>query len=643
MRQNGKIYHIYDKNRFVLENIVFPVVLILYPLIGIRQGLDVSDTSYSLSNFQYFATMDGTWMVATFLANAAGWMMMHLPFGNTLAGMYCYTALIQSATAVIVYRSLKKRIPAPLVWIGEMIALGMCWCPSTMLYNYLTYLLMTAGVLLLYEGILQAGGEDVPESGRAEHPSGEMLSESGRAEYSDGKKLFKDRVKELSGRKYYVSAGVCLGLNVAVRMPNVVQAAFILAVWYGAFYNSRGDKWRRALRDTLWCMLGYVTGFGVPFIAICIRYGMTAYPSMVHTMFAMTEKATDYKPASMLTGMFGDYFRGAFWFAFAAVCMAGGWLLFRLRRRLAGESRGAFYLCVILYTAVLGVLMRFYWGRGVFDFRYYQDGSVYYTAVLFLIVAVLMAVFCLCGKRIGMEGKAAAVLVLVEILVTPLGSNNYLYPIINNLFLAAPFVLGIGWRQLTGTKGRESGETAVWFIPFVILIAFVLVQSVGFHSCYAFRDGIHGEKRDTVVEVPAKAAGVYTRQDNAAWLAELAEYVKEAGFTGKKAFLYGDIPGLGYLLDMPSALSTFWPDLDSYRMVEYERDMEQMEEAPVVIVASPIAAYLNEDADGMNWFGVSKEALDADEKLQILGRYLKEHSYRESFGNGQYVVYVTEE
>lgn len=606
MKQNGKISHIYNKNRFVLENIVFPVALILYPLIGIRQGLDVSDTSYSLSNFQYFATMDGTWMVATFLANVTGWVMMHLPFGNTLTGMYCYTALVQAATAVIAYKGVKKRIPAPLVWIGEMIALGVCWCPSTILYNYLTYLLMTAGALLLYEGILQ-------ENGRG------------------------------SGRKYYVAAGVCLGLNVAVRMPNVVQTAFILAVWYGVFFGGGREKWRRALRDTLWCVLGYVAGFGVPFIAICIRYGITAYPSMVQTMFAMTEKATDYKPASMLTGMFGDYFRGAFWLAFAVVCMAGGWLLFRLRRRLAGESRGAFYLCVLLYTAALVVLMRFYWGRGVFDFRYYQDGSVYYTAVLFLIVAVLMAVFCLCKKSIGMECKVAAVLVLVQILVTPLGSNNHLYPIINNLFLAAPFVLGIGWQLLAGIEDKESGETVVWGLPFAVLIVFVLMQSVGFHICYSFRDGMYGEKRDTVVEVPAKAAGVYTGQDNAAWLAELAEYTEEAGLTGKKVLLYGDIPGLGYLLDMPSALSTFWPDLPSYRMVEYERDMGQMEEAPVVIVASPTAAWLNEDADGMNWFGVDQEALDADEKLQILGRYLKEHSYRESFGNGQYVVYVTEE
>ena len=177
----------------------------------------------------------------------------------------------------------------------------------------------------------------------------------------------------------------------------------------------------------------------------------------------------------------------------------------------------------------------------------------------------------------------------------------------------------------------------------MILVVFLLVQSVGFHSCFSFRDGIGGEKRDTVVETPAKAAGVYTRQDNAAWLAELAEYIEQAELTGERVLLYGDIPGLGYLLDMPSALSTFWPDLASYRMVEFERDMAQMEEAPVIIVASPVAAYLNEDAEGMNWFGVEQETLDGDEKLKLLGLYLEEHSYQETFGNGQYVVYVTEE
>ena len=61
----NQFYRMYEKKKRMLEAVLFPLLLTLYPLIGIRQGLDVSDTLYSLSNFQYFTTMDGTWMVAT--------------------------------------------------------------------------------------------------------------------------------------------------------------------------------------------------------------------------------------------------------------------------------------------------------------------------------------------------------------------------------------------------------------------------------------------------------------------------------------------------------------------------------------------------------------------------------------------------
>ena len=139
---------IYRKYQNSIEKILFPAILLLYPLLTINQGLDVADTTYSLANFQYFGSVEGTWMVATFLANVAGWLFIHLPFGGTMIGMYFYTSLVQSAVALMVYFALRKRIPTPLLFLGEFIALGLCWCPSTSLYNYLTYLLMTAGMLL---------------------------------------------------------------------------------------------------------------------------------------------------------------------------------------------------------------------------------------------------------------------------------------------------------------------------------------------------------------------------------------------------------------------------------------------------------------------------------------------------------------
>ena len=595
-----RIITIYRKHQKIIECIVFPAILILYPLCKIRQGIDVSDTTYSLANFQYFPSMDGTWILATYLANVAGNLMMQLPFGETLIGMYFYTALVQSATAAGVYAALRKRIPAGLVFVGEWIALGLCWCPSTILYNYLTYLFMAAGVLLLYKGIVY------------------------------------------EKKSAYIAAGLCLGFNVAVRMPNVVQIAFIVALWYAAVVYGR--TLLQTVRDTLWCVAGYAAGFGVPFVTICIRYGVRAYPAMVQTMFAMTEKAADYKPASMITGMFGDYIKGFYWMLFAAVCMVGGCVLFWLQRRFLADKRGAAVLFKGIYAAVFLGLLRFYWGKGMFHFRYYEygNGSIYYLAVLLLIAAVILALNCLLAKNVSKEQKIFAVLMLVQIFVTPLGSNNDLYPIVNNLFLVVPFALWAAYDLFTRGRDSKKETFSIWGIPFVMLVVFLVIQSTGSHFKFVFQDGIYGEARDTTVSLPSKAAGVYTTKDNGAWLEELAEYVENAGLTGRKALLYGDIPGLGYLLDMPSALSTFWADLDSYRMVEFTRDMERLEEPPVIIVASPIAAYLAEDADGMNWFGVDQEKLDADEKLQIIAEYLKERSYQEVYGSGRYVVYVTE-
>lgn len=600
---------VYSKYRNFIEKILFPTLLVLYPLLRINQGIDVLDTTYSLANFQYFTSMNGTWIVATFLSNVAGNLMMHLPFGDTMIGMYFYTALIQSGTAFAAYEALRRKMPAPLVFIGEWIALGLCWCPSTILYNYLTYLFMTAGVLLLYDGILR------------------------------------------DDKKYYAAAGICLGANVAVRMPNVVQAALIVAVWYGAVIYGR--TWKQAIRDTLWCALGYAVGFGVPLTAICIRYGVGAYPAMVQALFAMTDKAADYKPSAMVSGMLGDYQTGLFWLLFAAICMVVGWLLFTVQRRLFPGKRVMMVLCKVIYAAVLFVLLRFYWGKGVFDFRYYWYSSMYYPAVLLLLVAIFAALYCLLRKSIRFELKIQAMLSLVLIFVTPLGSNNYLYPIINNLFIVVPFLLWTAYDRFVLRRAEIRGEGAaiakvndfafVWGAPVVLLIVFVFIQSMGFHMAFAFQDGINGEARDTELTMPVKTKSIYTNQDNAAWLEELAEYTENAGLTGRELISYGEIPGLGYLLDMPPALSTFWPDLDSYLMSQYERDMVQLTTPPVIIIASPVAAYLNEDADGMNWFGVDREKLDRDEKLQILGAYMTEYSYWEAFGNGRYVVYLAEE
>ena len=115
------IEKLYKKYRYMLENGLFIILLAFYPLVGINQGLDVVDTSYSLTNFQYFPTAEGTWMVATYLANAVGYFLMQLPRGGTLVGMNFYTGLIVSAFTLCLYFVLRKKMPAWIVFAGEML------------------------------------------------------------------------------------------------------------------------------------------------------------------------------------------------------------------------------------------------------------------------------------------------------------------------------------------------------------------------------------------------------------------------------------------------------------------------------------------------------------------------------------------
>lgn len=622
--------------RNYIENGFFIILLAFYPLMNLNQGLEVSDSTYSLGNFQYFNSSNGVWMVATYLSNVLGHALMSLPNGNTILGMRLYTGVIISLLAVFFYLTLRKSMPAVLVFAGEMIALSLCWCPTVSLYNYLTYFLMGIGIWFLYRGCLQAE---------------------------------RSRLRKC----YLMIAGICLGANVAVRMPNVVQSAFILVLWYSAFLQKKA--WKRVVYDTLYCMAGYLVGFGIPFISICMRYGISAYPVMVYNMFAMTEQAVDYKPASMVTGILHDYRQGLYWFAFAAVCMAVLYIAYGFCRIIFKSKRVedikmpeqaqkgiAERICAwmfrLLCIAVWCVLIRFYWGRGMFDFKYYNYLSVYWWAVLFVLTGITGALWMIGSRHVSGEQKVLALLVLLQILLTPLGSNNWLYPIINNLFLAAPFTLWCGYLFFQKTnaglhnasdgKRHEKIQKSIVHFPWqsmLLIFGFVLcIQCVGFHRNFAFGDGVWGEKRDTLMTGIPKAEGIYTSRENAEYLSALAAFVRENGLTGKGVILYGEIPGLSYLLDMPTAISTAWPDLDSNRLTQFEQDMESVEqrmdeERPVVIVASGIAAYYSEDAEAYAWFGVDPEKYGADKKMEILRQFLIDHGYEETFANMRYVVY----
>ncbi|MBQ9512407.1 MAG: hypothetical protein IJR58_04370, partial [Lachnospiraceae bacterium] len=663
-------------------------------------------------------------------------------------------------------------VPVPLthrafiIFAGEFIALSLCWCPHVILYNYLTYLLLTLGTVL----VLKCVTVPVPMT--------------------------------------HFFAGFCLGLNIMVRFANLTNMALILVVWF--------DAWRRkqtlpvAVKRTLLCIAGYVAGMGLPMLAIVLRYGAGAYGEMIKALFTMTGTAEDYGAAGMLTAILRTYTTSLAKMLplLAAVCICTLILHItasmnterispddsvvsetdecteqsrdldatesRLQTSIASmntkrssldesvvsdmderteqardldatESRlqarrsarrlmsGVFCVLIVLFS--IFIMYR----RGVFTRSYHYYDAIFEPAMWLLILGIVLCVYTLVKYRdehIARYSLAA----LVLIFITPLGSNNYTYPLLNNLFLVAPILLLVATRllhesiagtdhnvrqtnsssmnhstgavaeprdldaaksrfsfsqpntplhesiagtnhnvrqtnsssmehntgavaeprDLDAAESRLQARRSAWRLmsaggygtvnigycvlmslsfTLVTVAAVLAVQGAFFHVNYSFRDGTDGTPRDTVITAIPRANGMKTTAKNAATLESLYERLAtyreveaQGEAYGEEAWgmiQFGTAPGLPYLMEIEPALFTSWPDLDSITVAEFEKALQTMKGAPIMIVKK------NPATGEADYTGTALGA----QKWEILQAYMNEHHYRKEQrmnGEGDY-------
>lgn len=555
----------YQKYKTLIEKYIFPILLFLYPLMKILQGIDVSDSTYSLGNYLYFNRMEGMWVISTYLSNVLGAALVKLPGGHTLAGMNLYTGLIVSVMVLICYYTLKKQWHPAIVFLGEIIAVGLCWIPTGILYNYMTYLFFTIAILFLYRGL----------------------------------------IKEKNG--YLFVAGVFLGANVMVRFPNLTQASLILVVWYVCFLHKE-KIWKK----TGICLIGYVVGFGIPFLTVLIRYGFSAYIDMITSLMSIQNTDETYSAFSMIGAVISAYGRSMKWLFIILIAITLGIAMFYIQK---GKW---LFVKKIIYVAGMALMLRFFWGRGMFSFRYYEDySSMFEWGMLLLFLALATSIYALFSHHVEEKEKLLAVCMLIILAITPLGSNNYTCQNLNNLFLVAPFTIAmvrIWFKQI-----KAPADFPIKSMLMVILFM-ITIQSIGFHSVFVFRDGMRGEKRDTIMSGSRTVNGMRTNKENAEELTDLISYCDKNKLIGQEALFYGDAPGLSFILQMPPAISTSWPDLDSYPVESFTNELTNKNVAYIIL----------RDKE--------PSTKNADRKQHILEQFIKNHNYQIVHQNEAYTV-----
>lgn len=593
-----------EKRQHILERILL-LILLFFPLMRANRGIDLMDAGYSLGNFTFLSDMHISWKISTFLANVTGHVLTLLPGGDTWLGMNIYTGLLVGITAACSYGFFVKRTRRPVViFLGELAALGLCWAPTVILYHYLTYILVTFAMMCLC-------------------------------------KALTDPISEKQQTGWFLLAGFLLGANVLVRLPNVTQMAFIVCVWYCGCLRKK--KLKQVLRETGCCLTGYVIGFGIPFGAVCLLYGPSEYVNMIGWLFGITERAEDYKPTSMVSSMFADYIQYSGWlFLIIAYVLVGvlGFQVIRMMRKNHLPER----IWKILFTAGFAVLLRFCYGRGMFDFNYHSYFSIYKWVTVFLLLFIGTACYQLVFAR-ELWIKVFSLFCIVEIFVAPLGSNNSLYSIINNMFLTAPFAFFL-FAETARSCWKKDGRYYPVAAGYVLVMACVWIQSMGFAMNFALHDGMDGTPLDTKISGTGVLDGMYTTRDKAEFIEDLVEYAGQEQLAQRRVILYGDIPSVSYILHKKPAVFSTWCDLDSnsgklleQQLVDMTQRMQQTSERPIVIVSAAAGAYLTEDAEGLRILEEDLDRYQDDTKLQSISDFLKENDYTNTFCSQMFMVF----
>ncbi len=636
--------------KYTWTEVLYVLILALYPMRHIHIGLDLWDTGYNYANFQYMGLehMDSMWLFSTYLSNAVGHFLTKLPGAGSLVGMNFYTGLFVSALALMGYFFCtgKLKISHHVTFVGELLAISFCWSPTAVLYNYLTYVLFLLCVILLYTGLLQE-------------------------------------------KKWYLfTAGVCLGANVLVRFSNLPEAAMIVAVWaYGVLelpelrkvhpgckeaYEKKTYE-RKTLKRTLWCLAGYLTALAVLMGYISVRYGMDEYIDGITQLFGMTEHATDYTAVSMVMGIVDTYVEHLYWVkrilvfvtAGMAVCAAVGWLLTYCKRLEKNEpwrkvlKRGSYVVCAACAAVML---WWFYNGKVRFTSCFFDSyDSIWHPGVVFLMLTMLIAVIRIFHKNAPKEEKLISGMVLLVVLLTSIGSNNKVYPSFNNLFVAAPYTLWQSVRFVSVVKerelriGREDGRhLRILLSPMAakcVLVAFLalfLFAVTCFGGKFVFVEATGAQNVSVTMENNEILKGTRMSPERAGWMSSISDYVKANKLQGREVILYGKIPALSFYLQMPSAFNP-WSDLESYSVSKLEKELEKLEgeitekgaERPVIIAEKSYEHFFPTDIAEVDF---SKEpdydeAMQRVEKWMLIADFMKEVGYEKTFSNDKFVVW----
>jgi hypothetical protein len=389
------------------------LLVVVYPICYVWQGLDVTDTGYALANCQQFfhaypKDLDDPYLTNRWLSHLLGGGWYKLTGGCGVLGFRILYVLLLYGTLAMVYCAVRGAATTK-VFLALLAATAFCVSKSLYVptYNEFTALLFVVSAVALHYGVV------------------------------------------CSRKALIFLAGLSGGVALFARFPpNVMVVALVLGIWfYRALATSGwreffGGPWRRALRESLVFTVGYAIGAaGVLLLVVAVGH-LGAFVKMWYVLSAMVKDPADaYSGAGLLRLFLHDHFYAGV----ALVCSMGCGIGLAIVGRYA-RGRAARAVLVALPAVLLAVFLLEFPNWSI----YFFPGALY--AVL------LSGTFG--GLRLGREARLLCLLAALVLFITPLGSNNGIFNASygSHLAVALAFLVLTGGLERMQSSGNRTGS-----------------------------------------------------------------------------------------------------------------------------------------------------------------------------------------
>ena len=507
------------------ENLPY-LLAFIYPLLFIWQGLDVSDTGFSLSHYQLIF-QDGENFVgfgyALWLTNVIGGLWWHTFGFLGFIGFKLLWVLMIWGCFYFSYLILRPYASKPILgWALFLTLLAVSnhignWYD----YNTITSLLYLAGAWTLLQGL------------------------------------------GLPSRKFLIASGFLLGISVFARLPNIVAislAAIILI--HGIVLN---NPLRVIRNNLLFFGLGIVISFTVVFVTMEWLNHRQMFIEGVQSLFSLATDDSDSHALIHLLYLFVTDHALALLFGGASLLTVVG--ISALARRWQPQL-GWFLILALLGGLALIAFLGLWWMTTVglienLAITLYLIWTVFWRWMFTGIIYIVLIAYLFGIIKQSIEYRIVALVGLGVLVLMPLGSDIGIYHgVVHAMWLALPIVLLFFLQGSSSAIKHWKWHEQTFHYGRILIIVTLVLASVA-QASFTYRDSKNRLEMTATIEHP-RLKGVFTTEERAKVMQELLDELQNYVKPGDVLFAYENISLLYFLTQTRPYLYRTWPMVEVY-------------------------------------------------------------------------------